>query len=188
MKNSKIVIFEGPDNVGKGTQISKCWKKVANSVDEYGYPFWWHYANFGIEDNERCKEQSALIYTSMFRSLFLENMRGNTILVDRSHLGEWVYGYIYRNYEAEFIWSIEEMFNQSKLWDSVYLITFIDEPENLIKRDDGLSFSTDLEKKKLEVARFVDAHERSRIVNKCLIDIKGKDETEVWKKIEKFVF
>ena len=71
--------------------------------------------------------------------------------------------------------------------NKTYLIVLIDDPENLIKREDGNSFSTDLEKKQLEVDRFVDFFKKSRIGNKIIINIKDKDANQVFEEIKDFL-
>lgn len=95
------------------------------------------------------------------------------VICDRSHIGEMVYGPIYRGYSGEYVLDIEHEFSHiHPLWDNLFLFTLYDEPENLIKRDDGLSFSTDLEKKRVEINNFKHAHSSSTIKHKMLLNIK----------------
>lgn len=185
-----VIYVEGPDNVGKGTQISNMVKEFA-ALGEMS--MWWHYSNFGIKDVDECMEYSEDAYWEMFTQANYMNLGGTNIICDRAHLGEWVYGKKYRNYDADFIWKVEEdMIDECEVggakWSHNYLLVFIDEPENLIARDDGLSFSTALEDKRWEVDRFVDAFRRSKISNKVLVNISGKTPEKVWSEVKKFLF
>lgn len=181
-----MVVLEGPDNSGKGTQISNIYKLIARQGI---VPFWMHWANFGIADRNACVDFSERAYRDMFFHCRQISLNGAVPILDRAHLGEWVYGKIYRDYDANFIWDIEKYFDAgSSVWFStIKLITFIDEPENLIKREDGLSFSTDLTKKAFEIGRFKEAHEMSRIKNKLLLNIDGLNKEEVWEEVQKFL-
>ena len=56
---------------------------------------------------------------------------------------------------------------------------------NLIKRDDGLSHSIDLDKKKCEITRFNELYQKTYIQNKILI--KGGNINEINTKINEFL-
>ena len=59
-------------------------------------------------------------------------------------------------YTGEYVLDIEKNFSTyAAIWDNLYLITLVDEPQNLIDRDDGLSFSIDLDKKTTEIDNFI---------------------------------
>lgn len=169
------------DNVGKSTQIENIKQLFNNQIFQT-----LHYSSIkGLskEDNIRYSEH---LYDDMF-SLFEDSNYNRNIICDRSHLGEYVYGKMYRDYDPDWIFSLEQDYSYStRMWNRLSLITFIDEPQNLIDRDDGLSFSTDLDKKTEEIERFVKAHNRSMIKHKALININGKDADAVFKEIEAF--
>lgn len=82
-----------------------------------------------------------------------------------------------RGYDCHYVLETE------KAWASelqnAFLITFIDEPENLIKREDGYSFSTNLEDKKEEINKFEEAHNKSIIPHKFKMNINGYGIKEV---------
>lgn len=150
MKN-KFIIIEGPDNVGKTTLING----IKNYFNDYTFHTI-HYSNVKQESTEKVIEYSKKMYKEMF-SYMLNSIKFNKsgIICDRSHIGEMVYGPIYRNYTGEYVIDIEKEFSNIKsIWDNLFLITLYDEPENLIARDDGLSFSTNLEKKQNEINNF----------------------------------
>ena len=66
-------------------------------------------------------------------------------------------------------------------------IVLIDEIENLIKREDGLSFSIDKEKKENEIQKFTEFYKKSNIKNKLLLNINGKNIDEVFNIITEFI-
>lgn len=181
-----IIFVEGPDNVGKGTQITNIYKNVANNGD---FPFWGHYANYGVP-SQLAVPYAKSAYWGMFDLAFNIQSRGHVPIFDRAHLGEWVYGKKYRKYDATFIWDLEKEFANDYItwWHKTYLIVFTDNPENLIKRDDGLSFSKDLLDKNWEVERFEDAYNRSIITNKILINIDSKNPEQVWSEVKEFLW
>lgn len=182
-----IVFIEGPDNVGKGTQIDNIWKEMSRRGM---IPFWAHYTSFGIKEAWQCENFSRTAYWAMHMAAMDLHKRNMHPIFDRSIYGEWVYGKIYRGYDAYFIWEMEGRLKDDNYypWQECHLITFIDDPENLIKRDDGLSFSTDLDKKRFEVNRFVEAHSMSRIPNKMLCNINRNSKEEVWSEVKDFLF
>jgi hypothetical protein len=183
-----LIVVEGPDNSGKSTQIINIWKQVANQDK---LPIWLHYANVGIKNTDECIQYSEKLYDHLFQhySDTIKLTSDVVMICDRGPYGEWVYGKRYRDYDANFIWEIEEKYkNDFNFWDDTYLLTFVDDPENLIWRDDGLSFSTDLEDKRWEVNRFLEAHLMSKIENKLAIDIDGKDAVAVWSEVKEFLW
>ena len=148
-----IYIFEGVDNVGKSTQISKLFKKVAERG--HGRPLNIHCANFGHTEKSRSEIYSKMYYYKFMKDIIKWSDRDiYDVILDRSYLGEAVYGPLYRDYDAEYVFEFEkEIFSERDL-KSIYLITLIDDPLQLIKRDDGESFSIDFDTKKAEIALF----------------------------------
>jgi len=105
-------------------------------------------------------------------------------LYDRLHLSEVVYGQKYREYDCTHIYKIE---NAVKDLDDVYLITIVDEVENLVSRDDGLGFTSDPKEIEDEKSRFLDAHNDSSIKNKKVININGLNIDNVFAIILRFI-
>lgn len=140
-----------------------------------------HYSNVKQESPEEVIEHSKKLYTEMFDLMFFMLKNDNSgIICDRSHLGEMIYGNIYRGYTGDYVLDIEKKYHHiMDLWNNLFLITLIDEPQNLIVREDGLSFSTDIEKKQREIDLFQKAHESSTIKNKLIINIKDADAEKV---------
>lgn len=148
-----------------------------------------HYSGFKLP-KEECILYSTTLYGEMFAQMVEAQMGSGgfrNIIFDRAHLGEWVYGKIYRDYDADWIYYLEEMYLPYMTFDPPKLIVFVDRPENLIARDDGLSYSIELDKKRFEVDRFIDAYDRSTFQHKLLIDIEGHDADAVESMVSDFL-
>jgi len=166
-----LIIFEGPDNVGKTTQI----ELLRNYFAQKGKSFIiTKSSNYKNVSPEKHKQLCIKEYKTIFNL-------GKTIdiIADRLHGGEYVYGSIYRGYDGNYVFNFEN--------HKSFLIVLIDNPENLIKRDDGLSFSTEYDKKKLEIEKFKEFYEKSFIENKILINIENKNIKEIFELIKNFI-
>lgn len=110
------------------------------------------------------------------------------LILDRSHVGEAVYSPLYRNYNGDFVFEEERTFLWQDNLKRIKLILFTDDAENVIKRDDGLSFSIDLNTKKKEIELFDKAFEKS-ILNKKRIELKGRNAEQIWnEEVKTFIF
>lgn len=168
-----ILIFDGPERSGKGTQSMLIRDEFAQRRMPVHYLY---YPKFNIP-----KDGYGAYAKNEFRSMFYlmheANARKSNLIFDRAHLAEWAYGHIYRDYDAEFIWDLEQDFlaHDDNL-KRTFLVMMTAEPEDLIARDDGLSFTTWMDadeavrKKQLEIDRFKDAFVRTRIQNKILVN------------------
>lgn len=177
-------IIEGPDNVGKTTLI----QNIKNRFNDYTFHAL-HYSNVKQRSTPVIIQYNLKLYIEMFdlMSTINDSKIASGVICDRSHLGEMVYGPIYREYSGEYVLDIEEEYSKNDFWNSVFLITLYDEPENLIKRDDGLSFTTELEKKTKEINNFKFAHDQSYIKNKLLLNIKDHNAEQAIDAVVKFV-
>ena len=108
----------------------------------------------------------------------------SVLILDRSHLGETVYSPIYRNYSGDYVYELENIVECPK---KVFVITLIDKTENLISREDGHSFSTNIDQKNKEIDAFKKANSNTKF-NSLLIDIDGLSPDRVFEKISNFVF
>jgi hypothetical protein len=175
-----IIILEGPDAVGKSTQLLNIQPLLSDKPLHV-----MHY--MAIKGVDGVRSYSEKMYNQMFDILSTNYYKSNFIL-DRSHIGEVVYSPMYRDYDGSYVYDIEKKYQGNhRFWDEVYLITLIDEPSNLIARDDGLSFSVELDKKTCEIEAFCDAHMESRIEHKKLLNIKNKTPDEVFAEIREFL-
>lgn len=169
----KQIIFEGPDRVGKDSQINlllqHLWNdhKLAYNVSHYSH----------IKNIQNYQEYSFELYQNLMRRLI---SRGSSMLdiYNRSHLGEYVYANLYRDYSGDYVFDLE-LSNYLDIEESIFLITLIDDPNTLIERDDHLSFSNSIEQKKLEISLFEEAHNKSIIQNKILINCSGMNKNEI---------
>lgn len=182
--NNKFIIIEGPDNVGKSTLI----RGLQHFYNKNTFQCL-HFSNVKHDSVEDGIEYSKNLYTQMFESMSnLAKYNNAGMICDRAHLGEMVYGPIYRGYSGEYVLDIERKYtNYGPIWSNLFLITLYDEPENLIARDDGLSFSTDLDKKQAEINNFKNAHDKSLIVNKLLLNIKDNNAEQALSKAIEFI-
>lgn len=184
MKRNIFIIIEGTDRVGKSTLINNI-KQHFNQYTLHAL----HYSNVKQETKEAVQTYSTKMYTEMFdimEHLTTINMCG--VICDRSHLGECVYGPMYRGYSGEYILDIEKKFNYfHPVWDNLFLFTLYDSPERLIERDDGLSFSTDLVKKQTEIDGFLKAHDLSLIKHKKLINIEHHNAEQAIQAVVDFI-
>lgn len=179
-----IIILESPDNCGKSTQVQKLIHLFHDkSIHQL------HYSSVkGFESKEDIKAYSCKLYSDMFKLLYT-NYKDMHFILDRSHIGEMVYGPIYRKYSGDYVLYIENYWKDFKeFWNEIYLITFIDSPESIIKREDGFSFSTNFSTKKLEIDLFEEAFNKSLIKNKLLINIKDYNEEQVFQQIKDFLY
>ena len=107
----------------------------------------------------------------------------NIIIWNRSHLGEYVYAQMFRDIEPNFLkqklisYEIAWLVNENEFNDNVYLITLTADPEFFLSKEDGSSFSKNLEEKTKELELFKEAHNFSTIKNKLLL--KVDKETEI---------
>lgn len=178
---TKVVIFEGCDLSGKDTQIKELLPKFIDKPTQV-----FHYSAIKGLTKQESKKYSKLLYLDTFR-IMKQSYNKRHILLNRFHIGEFVYSPLYRKYKGDYIFALEKRFTKYEFWDSIYLITFIDTPENLISREDGQSFSIDLKMKQKEIDLFKEATEKSLIKHKIVINISGKTIGEVHQEVCKFL-
>ena len=176
----KVVIFEGQDNCFKTTQTKMLLTHFANNLEPTHMI---HYSNISNITNKISEKYSIKLYNNMF---FLINSINNincNIIFDRSHIGEAVYSPLYRNYNGNFIFNIEKNFINYNWWNNIYLFLLEDNLYDIIKREDGNSFATDLINKKQEKTLFNKAFNKSYIKNKFIINVNNKDRKLIHKEI-----
>jgi thymidylate kinase len=174
---SKIIIFEGPDNVYKSTNVKNLFHYFTSEKLEPCNIL--HYNGIKILDQsglELNREQ----YLNMFNLIKYHIDNNINLILDRSHIGEMVYSH-YRNYDGSYIYELEEKFKYICSKAEIYIILLIDSPENLINREDGDSITIDYKHKKAEIEKFKEAVDRSifkditiNVNNKSPLDIKNE--------------
>ena len=100
------------------------------------------------------------------------------LIFNRSHLGESVYSPLYRGYSGDYVFDIEKKYTKA-LREDLYLITLVNDPHTILKRDDGKSFYGNEEEVKAEVDGFSRAHRKSTIKNKLLVNVGTMSAIEV---------
>lgn len=162
MRTPKQFIIEGVDRMGKSTLID-------GLLQELGYHLVVHYEKpkkldaFAHHENSLLSYQMAA-YQQMFR--LIDAHRHNRVILDRAHLGELVYGPLYRKYDASYVLEMEQQIPTHDC--RLVLLTTSDFS---FIQDDGLSL--DFSKKELEQDLFKQAFASSSIEDKVLVDVSN---------------
>jgi len=183
LKNKNIIIaFDGPDNVGKGTQISllrKWLKHIPFVLTDLNRPL-------GNNDGEKLR-YGLLASRNHLNAKHAIWERNIPQLVDRMHYTEYAYSIIRGGHSIETIIKLEKDFIKMK--NNFLAIIFIDEIENIQKRDDGKSNYHNADNQN-EVAtitdRFSEIAEHSLFDN-VIININDKDILTVQKEVQKYI-
>lgn len=141
-----------------------------------------HYSGFSSPNKSRelLLDLSYNYYSEMFNIL---NEHQYDFILNRSHLGDYVYGFLYRGYDASYVFDLEK----SRLIKKIKLVLLLDSPENVINRDDKQSFSTNKDLKIKEIRLFKKAFELTNIKDKILIESNGRSIDDIHNEIIKFV-
>lgn len=189
----KLLIIEGPDRCGKNTLISGLVKQADNYVVRH----------FGSAKGKDDLEKRAFQFDFFSKEFQLASNRRAFVNPDRerypndiwiwnrAHLGEFVYGTLYRDTRPfDWVWKLESTYNLD-IDNDVYLLLLTAPPEFLCKRDDGQSFTSDVTKKYEEILRFGMAFNESRILNKKILDVtrdgEYRDQAEILSEVNKFL-
>lgn len=155
-----LAIVEGIDRIGKST----C---VKHLVDFHGFqPF-----HFGKPEGDTVRDR-AMFQKGSFKTampILAELGKRINIVLDRAHLGEMVYGPIYRGdsgVDLEYVRELEASFDH----DEVSMVLVLHRDLELVRsRDDGLGY--DPAKSGEEQQRFVDAFNASNIHHRRPLDV-----------------
>ena len=179
--NMKLLIIEGLDRCGKNTLIRNLTAQSENYVVR-------HFGSAkGVDDFEKRDHQ----FQFFKKEFTLASLRNQFSMSDktrypkdiwiwnRAHLGEFVYGKMYRETNPEeWVMQLETMFGMD-IDPSIYLLLLTAEPEFLCKNDDGESFTTDVNKKKLEIENFELAFNKSKIINKMKLNVTNGNDSYI---------
>jgi len=195
------VIIEGIDRIGKGTQIQLLKTFLTKKNNKSTHII--HYSYFKNMDSEESKYYSEKLYNDMFWLLASTNFN---IICDRSHIGEYVYSKMYREYDGNYVFDIEKKFinmngfgaslNEGygyNIWDYyktelILLVFYTDDIDTILSRYDGESLSNN--KKELieqEQLKFHEAFKKSNIKRKGLINVTNKTPEEIFNEIRKYL-
>jgi len=168
----KLIIIEGPDRTGKDTLAKFLMDKEENTI----------YRHFTVPRGNSNREKTAWQKYSFDEEFELFNklwnnfyFKVNTNFVwNRSHIGEHVYGNLYRNSDSKWVFNLEKEYKFDTR--NVFLILLTADAEFTLGKDDGDSLSSKLEDRKTEIKLFDEAFEKSHIKNKLKLKInEGND-------------
>ena len=168
----KVIIIEGLDNVGKDTLISKiCERYPITTIVHCSKPS-------SDDPDEAAKEQNELFmsYANMIRDNDLKY--SDCIIFNRYHMGEYIYGCIYRGRSSEEVLNMIDEVDDVLLAsnkDIYYIQMKSSNLDLIIKNDDNKSISkNNRERVETERERFEEVFNHSRL-NKLLLDVADKD-------------
>ncbi len=179
-----IYIFEGMDNCLKDTIIQSLRGSLSpeTQVLKFSGPP-------SVDDKEAYQKRHFKDMFDILAASVATNSRN--IILNRAHLGEYVYSPIYRKYEADWIFNLEKQFLELSSNHNSFtkLVLLYDSDNNqLRKREDGKSLSEmDDENLNSERNRFIKAFNKSHFVNKIQFDLSTyliKDERDTSKEID----
>jgi thymidylate kinase len=190
----KLLIIEGPDRCGKNTLIRNLLSQADNSVVR-------HFGSAkGSTDLEKRnhqyhffrKEFQLASNRHLFEMPDRERYPRDLWIWNRAHLGEFVYGKIYREtHPEEWVMQMETQYGLD-MDPSIYLLLLTAPPDFLCRMDDGLSFSNQVDKKLQEINAFDGAFRKSQIMNKMIVDVtmndQYRDPQEIFEEVNKFLF
>jgi len=183
----KLIIIEGTDNTGKDTLISKLLEKYPTStLIHCGKP-----CSSKFSDNEQDK-----LFNTYASNIVLNTYKNtHVIIMNRSHIGEYVYGVMYRNRNKDevrrMIENIDRQFINCKDLE-VYYVQMLCSSEYLLhKNEDSKSLSNGNVDKINEERKLFEEIFQSSILNKHIIYVNNGDNfrsrEEIFNEVWKFV-
>lgn len=181
----KLLIIEGGDRTGKDTLIDRLLKDYPHFVcSHFGYP-----KGDTIQEKHEYQVhsfgQEFAIQKTIRQTYGTHYFSDGLYIWNRSHIGECVYGPMYRGTTPDWIFDIEKTYLEDDA--DVYLVYLHGDLEFLLKNDDGNSFTTDIEKKRKEAQLFEEAFDRSIIKNKLKIKVNNGNQYETPESIHQLV-
>lgn len=175
----KILIIEGPDNSGKDLLISKIISKFTTSTIIHCKK-----PDFNISN------ELEILYETYINSINNNKYNTDILIFNRSWLGEYVYGQLYRNKDKnEIINNIKHIENMLKKHNVYYIQLLSSSNVLLLNNEDGLSLSkSSLDKISLENSLFKEVFELSSIKNKKLVYVNKDDNFREYKDIHNEIF
>lgn len=169
MHITPIIILDGPDNVGKGTQLAllrKYFKSTPFVITNLDKPV-------GNNLDEK-KIYGLQAITHQLTTMALAAKQGIPCIADRGHYTEYAYSMFREAHTLETILAIEQQYQEVQ--DIIIGIIFVDDVENISGRDDGQSAynKEDLIQIQHIIERFEEHAAVSHFETK-IINIKEKD-------------
>jgi len=186
----KLIIIEGGDRLGKSTLIGKLAEHFNYDnvvIRHFGKPP--KVFPEGVDPlsfQAECFDREGYLFSQLCSMESDEyNYYENIVIWNRAHLGEWVYGQMFRGIDPNKIQNMLDNFEEKFfMYDDieVFLILLTADPEFFHSKEDGHSFSKSLEQKTRELSLFDEAFHNSAIDNKIRIKVnvgdsfRGKEE------------
>lgn len=170
----KLLIIEGLDRVGKDSLLDEVIKNYKT-----GFKVHWSFPLGETNEQKTIYQKNSFDTNFEFYAQLADTYQhnNNAILIwNRSHIGELVWGSLYRNSSPEdWVIQLEKfwVFNEDP---AVYLVYLYADAEFIAKEDDGKSYSAKLEDKTKELAAFDKAIESSTIKKKLRIKVNNGNE------------
>jgi len=160
----KFIVCDGMDRCGKDTLIKGLRKLMTNDKILV------HHSSSPPKGVDQVEWSKSYYSNILGLSCKLCGKYDWDIIANRCHIGENVYGPIFRNTDSEFIWEIEE-FSLGTFNPESWLILLVDNGESVIERDDGLCNEKTVEDFNTVRAGFIESFNRSGFKNKIFINI-----------------
>ena len=129
MKKKPIcVILEGGPGVGKTTVSDYIYKLLSARNQKC---FRHHFMTPKGEDTWQKVAYQKGQFELMFQTIEELHKLGTNVILDRSHIGEWVWSQLYRNYDPTYLYDLEERFKHLNI--VTFRLTF-DNPDVIISR------------------------------------------------------
>jgi len=188
----KLIIIESGDCLGKNLLIKGLCEHFNYdnvTIRHFGKPPTGLSPEQTLDIQFQCFAHEAALLNSYKHEDNRHEYYSDTIIWNRSHLGEYVYSTIFRNTDPdkvkERLLAFEQFWLSSyqDMLSKTYLITLLADPEFFLSKEDGQSFSKNLEQKTKELTLFEEATKFSLIKNKLLMKVdKGgefRDKQEI---------
>lgn len=174
-----IIIVEGQDRCGKDSVIDFIKAKYFSSAVFHEVKYTKINSIYGWNGYKEYKE---LLYRDAMRLVMTAAINNINLILNRSWISEYVYASLYRGYEPKHLFIQENDYFTDGILDNVFLIVLTDKEDNLVKREDGNSLTTNsgLRYFKAEVDKFKEAFDMTTIrkVNKLFLDVSKLDNVE----------
>lgn len=146
----KLIIVDGMDRCGKSTLVKSIYQKVAER-NPNTVVFHCDKPPMSLSKDEQLV-WSKVHYIEMINLCFNMKSAGWNVILDRSWLGEYVYGALYRKYDVD--WVLKLSHDSTNIFDfsDVSYTILIDNGHNLLLRSDNDSlYDSEIESKKLQL-------------------------------------
>jgi thymidylate kinase len=189
----KCIIIEGTDRTGKNSICKSLFEHISDGGGNLIYRHWGFPQ--GSTNQERIEYQKFSfkkefdLHKSILNDDYYKGKSNSALIWNRAHLGEAVYGKLYRDYDPSWIYNLEALygFDQNP---EIYLILLEADADFICHNDDGKSFTNEVNKKQTEIDLFNQAFEKSIIPNKIKIKVNEghqyRDSREIIRRVLEF--